>query len=261
MNSLLVPSHQLGQITFTVDPTAVEKRDEAIANSQFEVQVVSCPEENETAIERLRDLTTIARNVEKVRKELKAPVTQMARTIDGLAEQFTAPITTEENRLKSLCAGYQRRLDDERRKAEAIAQKERERIAAEQRQKEIEAQKELQRMRAEATNQAMRDAADAQAKANLERIQQLSEQKQAELIQLPGPKSEQRPEGVRVARPWKWEVTDLEALYKARPDLVELVPRGRSIQDHIRNATTKGVYDANVAGLRVWQEVQIGVRT
>lgn len=251
--NVLIPSHKPDSITMSVDPAAVEQRDTAVAVAGF-VTTVDSPEENEQAVDSLKELKVISKAVEAARKELKRPVTDLARLIDGTAEEFLKPVIVEETRLQRLCAGYQQRIEVERQKALKEEQAKRDAILAEERKKAQEIETARLKALAEAKTAADQDAANASAEAERKRLEDASAAKQAELIPVHG-SAPQKVAGASVARPWQFEVLDLNALHAARPDLVEIVPRGRFIQDAIRNGVRE------IPGLRIWQDTQIRVRT
>ena len=62
-----------------------------------------------------------------------------------------------------------------------------------------------------------------------------------------------KPEGVAVRSLWKFEVTDINALFKARPDLCVIEPHNANIRAQIP-------YNQSLPGLRIWQEAKASVR-
>jgi membrane protein involved in colicin uptake len=251
--TILVPSHKPDSITMSVDPAAVEQRDTAVDVAGF-VTTVDSPQENEQAVDSLKELRVISKAVEAARKDLKRPVTDLARLIDGTAEAFLKPVVIEETRLQSLCAGYQQRIEAARIKALKEEQAKRDAILAEERKKQEEIEQARLKALSEAKSAADQEAANAAAEADQKRLEDASAAKQAELIPVHG-SAPQKVAGASVARPWQYEVTDADALYKARPDLVEIVPRARFILDAVRNGARE------IPGLRIWQDTQIRVRT
>ena len=62
-----------------------------------------------------------------------------------------------------------------------------------------------------------------------------------------------KPEGVALRQLWKFEVVDIRALFKARPDLCVIEPNNASIRAQIP-------YNQSLPGLRIWQEAKASVR-
>jgi hypothetical protein len=54
-------------------------------------------------------------------------------------------------------------------------------------------------------------------------------------------------------QPYKFEITDINALFKARPDLCVIEPNGAAIRAQIP-------HNQNIPGLRIWQEAKARVR-
>lgn len=62
-----------------------------------------------------------------------------------------------------------------------------------------------------------------------------------------------KPEGVAVRQSYKFEVTDIKALFKARPDLCVIEPNNAAIRAQIP-------HNQNIPGLRIWQEAKASIR-
>jgi hypothetical protein len=58
-----------------------------------------------------------------------------------------------------------------------------------------------------------------------------------------------------VRRVWKHEVTDIQALYAARPELCSIEPRTNAILAEIRGGMSE------CPGLKIWQEDDVTVRS
>jgi len=227
---------------------ALTKRDDLIVEA-LAITKVSDPFAHEEACKLHVELKRMAREVERDRSALKAPVLDLGRKIDDCARQFTAPITDQTDRIGKLVLGYEAEVERERQASERKvleekARLERERRAAEEaeRQKAEQARREAeeaQRKAAEALRASViygghEDAAnaaavEAQAAAERAREADLAAKAAAEApAQVPAvvvPPQSTKVEGMRRREVWVVEVINPAQLYAARPDLVQLVPR------------------------------------
>jgi uncharacterized protein (DUF2384 family) len=217
-------------------PDAFRRRDMVLAASQRILSVADAMEAEEAA-DALRALAGLCKQVEADRKQIKAPVLELSKKIDALAADFIAAVAAEKDRLETALGTYQaaeqRRADAERR----AAQEEADRLAREAARAQLQADR--------ATNQAEQDrtqqaAAQAEAKAIEARVVA------AEIAPV-------KPAGVAVRQPWKFEVTDVKALYAARPDLCLIEPNNAAIRAQIP-------HNQNIPGLRIWQEAKASIR-
>lgn len=181
----------------------------------------------ETAGGALKLLQEMARAVEAQRSEVKAPVLKLGKDIDAVAKGFVGPLETEINRLRLMLGTY---LDEQRRKAAEAERARQEAIAK------------------AAAEEAARKAAPAPA----DEFEAAMAAPSAIAFPppLPPPVAYVPPAGIQTRNLWKYEVTDIVALHKARPDLVVLEPHGRAILAALSAATGT----PNIPGLRVWQE-------
>lgn len=188
----------------------------------------------DAASDALKLLQETARAVEKQRTEIKAPVLKLGKDIDGVAKAFTGPIEAEATRLGRLIGTYQ----------------------AEQQRIAREAEEARQRAIREAQAKAEAEARAAAAKAQAEADDFLPPSPPpAPSFPAPLPPPVAAPAkiaGVQMRTVWKYEVTDILALYKARPDLVNLEPNGRAIL---------AALPADLPGVKAWQETTATSRT
>jgi hypothetical protein len=221
--------------TIAIVPAALEARRVALAVSS-ECKEITGVMDLEAAAAALTTIKGLTRSVEDSRKEVKAPVLEVGRNIDAVAKDYLAPLEAESKRLSAMVGTYQ---EAARRKAE----KEREEAARVQ----AEAVAEMQRKQAAAVAAGDEEAADA---ARAEAADKIAEA-QINLANAEGP----RPEGIVTKTAWKFEVTDIEALHKARPELVVLEPNNAAIRAVVKASNGKAI-----PGLRVWQEAGAIVR-
>ncbi|MCA1995927.1 MAG: hypothetical protein LDL56_01730 [Armatimonadetes bacterium] len=143
-----------------------------------------------------------SRGVEAARKTVKAPVVELGRVIDGLAAKLVAPVEHQAGRVQRLLGAYLAEQNRLRQEAEAKARAEEARRIAEAEQiKDQERATEAIRAAVQNTNAAIAAAATP------------------------------RPAGVAVRKKVTITVTNPAALYAARPDLVELVPKLAAIKE------------------------------
>ena len=161
---------------------------------------------------------------------------EVGRRIDAVAKEYLSPLEAEGNRLSILVGSYQ---EAARRKAE----REREEAAKEQ----AAALEEMQEKQAAALAAGDESAADAARAEAADRIAA----SQLNVIDAEGPK----PEGIVTRTTWKFDVTDIAALHKARPELCVITPNNAAIR-----AVVKASNGAAVPGLRIWQEAGAIVR-
>lgn len=184
----------------------------------------------------LTSLKSLIKAVEDSRKEVKAPVLDVGRQIDGVAKAYCEELEAEARRLSIMVGSYQ---EAARRKAE----RERQEAARAQ----AEAMAEMQRKQAEAMaagDEAAADAARAEAADKIAAAQ-------IAVANAEGPK----PEGIVTRTSWKFEVVDMNALFRARPELCLLEPNNAAIR-----AVIKASNGAAIPGLRLWQEAGAIVR-
>jgi DNA repair exonuclease SbcCD ATPase subunit len=233
---------------------------------------------NAEATEALKALKKVLNAVEATRKRVKEPVLDMARLIDSTAKEFAAELNEEFARIQRACADYQtaqleRVREQERRRAEEAARIEREKQEALQK---IEAEKQAAeaaaRTKAEAELAAAKTledkiAADRRAKEESDRIRAEAEAKakaeeerrQQEALTVAPTAAPVRAAGQTAKPTWCWEVIDIWTLARMQPGLVEITPRRQQINEVIESLAMVG--DPKVPGLRIWQEVKVGVRT
>ena len=185
----------------------------------------------EVAMDVLRRLKNLLREVESARKEVKTPVLKLTRKIDEVAKSFTSEANEEAARLSRLIGAYQAA---ERAKAER-------------------ARREAQQKAREAQQQAMAESARAESIEQYDSAIQKSAESVAEArAELANLKANE-PKGTTLRKRWCFEVTDINRLYEHRPDLVRLEPNGEAIRAAIKT-------NQNIPGLRIWEEVSTTVR-
>lgn len=209
-----------------------------------EITLVDSPATQAIATQRAVAAQTFLKQLEKSRKDVKAPILEIGRKIDALADELAAPVTAEMKRVGGLVAKFQQ--------AEAI-RVERERAEREKREREA---MEAARLAAEAERKAAEAMKDEASLAAAVKAEAEAKQKEAEMYQtLTAPKpAAVKASGSVTKKVLRWEVTDIHALYKAAPHLVKLEPNVMAIKS---TCSSKD----NLPGLRVWDELDTNFRS
>ena len=234
-NLQIVVEGSLPRPQIAIVPAALEARRVALAASG-ECKAIASAADLDAAGAALTAIKALTRSVEDSRKDVKAPVLDVGRRIDAVAKDYLAPLEAEGKRLSVLVGAFQ---EAARRKAE----REREEAARIQ----AEAVAEMARKQAEAMAAGDEAAADA---ARAEAADKIAEAQLA-AINAEGPKAE----GIVTRTAWKFEVVDVDALFKARPELVLMEPNNAAIRAVIKASNGKPI-----PGLRIWQEAGAIVR-
>lgn len=229
-------------VLFAVPADSEAQRNDLVLRAREHVTIRTSAEQN-SAVEAARSIRTALRDVEDTRTALKKPLLDAGRQIDSLAKEFVAPLAAELARLERLVTDFQqaeqRRVQEaERVRAAEIARLESERLAREE-----EARKAASTMTTEAQlNAAI--AAEAAERA-------VAAQRQAVIVApMPAP---MKSGGAATRQVMVYEVTDIHALYKARPELCTLEAKASAIR-----ATC--VPEMQVPGLKMWWEDRTTIR-
>jgi hypothetical protein len=223
-------------VSVTINPAAVEFRDGAVGWAAMLTEVTS-PEQQASAVDSMRDLKEIERDVEAARKAVKAPVLEFGRQIDARATEFLEPVIAHGRRLNALVTHYQ----DEQRRAAAAEQA---RLAEEARKVEAE------RRRVDEEN---RKAAEAARLANLPPPAPVAPPPPV-VMTAPAVVEAPKPEGLIAREVWEFEVVDIAALYATNPGLCKIEPRTAEINRMI----SRGFRE--IPGLRIFSQLKTGVR-
>lgn len=252
---------------------AVARRDALLTESAAVVRVADALD-YESAGNIVADLKALEREVEKARKEIKAPVIELGRKIDAAAEEFTASVRREIARVGPMLLSFDLeqariRAEKERKAREEAERAERARREAEaaeaRRVAEAKAAEERAKREAEEAARRAQESQDAAAKAEAlakareaaEAAQRAQEaQQKANLAALqsqpvapvvvvepPGPKVK----GLRLRQVQCHQIEDILALYQSRPDLVRLEPIVGAINAALESGET-------LPGVRAWKE-------
>jgi hypothetical protein len=230
---------------FGITADVEEKRNEFVLASKA-VKSVTTGAEQDLAVSAARDIRTWLKEVETARVTLTKPLLETQRQLKALADDHCAPLIEEQRRVERLVTMFQeaetrRVAEEERKRQEAYAKAERERVAAE----------EAARKAAEkATTEKQLFTA-----IKKEEVAIAAAVKVQDIIAAPLPEA-MKSKGAATRKVLKWEVTDLNALVKARPDLCKIEPKASAIQ-----ATCIPEMPNLPPGLKLWWENQTSIRS
>ena len=176
----------------TIANEAIIRKAELLKHSS-EITAVNSNDDSARAQFHTRHLAAMRIEVEKSRKLVKEPVNRIGKMIDQAAADFLIEITAEEGRIKQLVGKH----------AEEVLR--------------IKAEKEAAERAAFDAARAAREAADEGGIAAVLAAKRAAAEKLEASNQVAATKIA---EGVRFA--WDFEVTDIEAVYRAVPELVSL---------------------------------------
>jgi len=230
---------------FSVDGEAEERRNDLILASQVSIQVTNAAEQG-VAVTNAREIRTYIKSVEDTRLELARPLIDAQKLLKSLADDHVGPLKDEIARVERLVTQYQR--------AEA------DRVERE-RQAQIRAYEEAEAKRVAAEEAAQKAAEKVNTQGQLDRaiVKEKVAQEAAWAVQAvlsaPVP-TVNKAKGASLRKVLKWEVTDIYALVKARPDLCKIEAKGSAIQ------STLVPESPNLPpGLRLWWEDATSFRT
>ena len=231
----IIVSGPLPRPEIELSPAAFNARSEALMTSG-NIKAIATVSDLDAAAGALTVIKSLTRSIEDSRKEVKAPVLEVGRRIDAVAKDYLGPLDTEAKRLSVMVGSYQEaavrkaaKLREEEAKIQAAA---------------VEEMLAKQNAAAAAGDEAAGDAAREEA-ANIIAASQIAS------TNAEGPKAD----GIVTRTAWKFEVSDIDALYAARPELCAISPNNAAIR-----AVLKGNNGKPIAGLRIWQEAGAIVR-
>lgn len=238
----------------TIKRDAIELK-EGLLRDASAVQQIESEQDVTQARGLVKQLAAFRNQLEKSRKAVKEPVLEVGRKIDAAAEKFGAEIVAEEKRITALGQAYaaeQERVRREvaekmRREAEEAARKaaEEARIMAEKAATAEAALRKSQTVEADAVRRAeaeMQRRIEAEREAARLKIEAQAVA-QASIFDAPavaGTKAEV-----------DYEITDIIALQKAAPQLVELTPKRAAILAFLK--ASPGV---QVPGIKIVEKIK-----
>lgn len=233
-------TNQIIKAAFSADIAPLESaKKEAQELISLAKSICSCSssKEQQAAVDTAAKIRRFTKTVRAAGKEIRDAVRErILNRVLSIETELCSPLDAEQERLERLVAEAVRRerlrVEQERRRAEEL-----------QRRAEEEAAKAAALASSMKSEEELEQALAAETAA-----QQLATQATALASITPN-----KPKGAAVRRVLRWEVTDIHALYKARPDLVDLRPKAQAIQATCDPALP-------VPGLKLWYEDQVVVR-
>lgn len=229
-------------------PLDVQKRQKALIIQSQKIKSVTDAKSQDLAVESARSIRTWVKEVESARMLITKPILETQRLLKSLADEHCAPLIYEQRRVEKLVTVFQEaealrvQKEEEERQAE-FKKAQREKFAAEE-----AARKEAERL--EQLNKTT--SLDAIRLERKERIAAEAALAVKQVIATPAPVI-QKSSGATTKKVLRWEVADLNALVKARPELCKIEVKPSAIQ-------ALCVPEMPVPGLRLWWENQTLIR-
>ncbi len=247
MNSLIKRNDADLAIVFTDD--AEERKHCAIECSSL-IGIVRNPQDQDAAVVAHKMIRDLLKDTEDSRVSAKAPVLDYGRTIDRSVKEWVEDLEAENIRLAKVIGNYQQ---------EQLA------IARAAQAKRDEELRKIEEERIAETNKAAkalgvedRGMITPELAKEIERQNELAKQKIESLKPVPLPP---KAAGQSIAQPWRWELVNIQLLYKMHPGLVNpMTPNVREIGETIKMLAGNGK-PPEIHGLRIWQETISGTRS
>jgi ribosomal protein S13 len=235
----------LSQVTapvFSIADDAISLQKKIVGNLSA-VQGITSADELDWATRAGVAGRSFIKQLDERRKQVTKPFRDFASTANTIADKLAAPVQAEMDRVAQHIALFRQQEDARVALAEAARQAEIKKLS----EAAIEANKTLQAAVAD-----MATPAELEAAINAEKA---ANARNAELRNaiVTTPPEVSRSAGSTVRKVVKTAVTDIHALYKARPDLVRLEPNAAAI----RATVFEGMV---IPGLRIWSELDAGFR-
>ena len=183
------------------------------------------------AVQVLRALKGLAKEMEDSRQLVKKPVLDLGRNIDAMASEYIALPTKEATRINNAILAYQRVMREEAEAALAMAEK-------------LEAKRQA-RIRKEAEAAATPEEAE-------KIIEKAEAAPSAKQVVVPATKPSA---GMTVRDVWVFEVTDVRALYTGRPDLCHLEANTAAVNREMASGVRE------IPGLKIFKRLKSTVRS
>lgn len=264
--------HGVSSVQVEIAAEAYARRKEVLDTAGFAPKAITCADTRQEVADALAAVNRLLKEVESGRKEVKAPVLDLGRKIDATAEEFTAPLAVAQRALQTVLTKDAEEQARIAREAEAKRQEELRRQQEEERKRQAELDRQAREAEQArlAAERAAREAQNAEVRAKAQqeaaeaskvsaalaaqREKEAAEAKlqQAELMRVPVAPA--KATGTTVRTSWTFDVVDIHALYKARPDLVELTVKRADVLALIRAGTRE------IPGLNIRQETVANAR-
>jgi hypothetical protein len=244
---------------------AYELKKTQLLNSAALIARVNNPDDDSVADTCIKSLAAMRIEVEKSRTAVKAPAIKFGKDVDEKAKSFSATIEAEETRLKKIRGDYATMVLKERQRVLAEMEAARQAEAKRIRDEEAAAAKiEAARIAAEqaafdaTTPEEDAAATKAAEEAKAAELKRLAEA--AKIITAPATVAfvPAAPKGVKMIA--DYVIEDLDAVYRANPQLVTLTERRKEILEFIAAHTPTELSDEtlpSIPGLCVFLKAQV----
>lgn len=240
MNTQLITIRGADGVSLTATEAAFEKRD-TLALACGTVTTVKNAVQAEQAAALLKEIKGFTRLIEDSRKEVKEPIIALGKQIDGLAKELTEFLDQNGARISKLLGSYT---------------SEQARLAAEAQRRAWEEEERIRREAADKLAEAeLHSRNQASLERKVDRIEAQTFNAIAETRAAAAAAVMAKPAGIATRKVVKFEVTDIHALYAARPELVKMEANTAVI-----NAVLRSNPRASIPGLRTWEEAAAIVR-
>lgn len=176
------------------------------------IEVVTDPQTQQHAVRMGREFRRHLAEVEMTRKQLKEPLLTAGHLLDDITKNHCAPMVAEVNRLENLINQFQLAEQARIEAVELARQAEIDRLAQER----LKAEHAVEDVKPTG-DEALDDIKKAEAEAALEAAE--AKERTAVVAPLPEPV---KAKGASTGQKLQVEVTDLKALFAARPDLCRI---------------------------------------
>lgn len=218
----------------TISTEATELRDKQLVIAK-EITAVESAADYNTALQIAGKLKGISKACEDSRTDVKRPVLDLGTLIDSTARSYADPVNAEVKRIERLCGDWQRSERLKKEAAERALQAENERLENLRRQAEL-----------------------AKSKANMAAIQ--AKITQAEIDRAEAAEDAKAPpviSGAAAVKPaFEIEVTNIEQLYAAYPEAVEMTVRKSVLNDLVNR---RGLRD--IPGVKLTEIITVTSRS
>lgn len=243
MKSLIKETIKL-PVTFSINAEAEQARNELALRGR-DITTITTAASNAEAAEVVRDIRAYIKSVETARQTLTKPLLEGQRLLKTLSDDHCAPLLAEQQRIERVAVSFaqaeaRRVAEEERKRQEALAKAEEERQEAER----VAAAK---LAKAEASGSTR----DIKAAQKAEQAVIAAETATQNIVMAP-PAEVARTKGQQTKKVLCFEVTDINALVKARPDLCKIEAKASAI-----NATCTPDMAKVPPGLRLWYEDKV----
>ena len=181
---------------------------------------ITTDEEDSMAIDSMSEITRFKKDIEAARKDEVGPFNELVKRVNDLFRPITTSLEVAEKMIKEKRVFYLREKERVRQAEEA------------------------------------KRLAEYQAKIEAERKKAEAEKREVKIVTPPpvilqAPSTTHGSAGSSTAKKfWNYEVTDIDALYKARPDLVKMEPKPREILAAVKTNQT-------IPGLKIFEDISV----